>query len=268
MKKNFPRLTIAYFSPTGNTKTICSRFAYTLNWSVEPQRDLTDIQERQREWSPQPDTVCVIGAPVYAGRIPVQVLQFLSFTQGNGNWAIPLVVNGNVRSGNSLYELATLLRLRGFRILAAASFVGKHSFCHEGFPLGEGRPDAADMQMVEDFARKIENKIQGTPTELDFPAVGPNYSEPHPQYKAQNMSDPPARNPATCVECKECWAHCPVSAIDFETLEVHNDTCIRCFSCVQICKWNSRAIVLHLSPEAKTRFDACLSARVEPEFFL
>jgi len=268
MEFSSPQLTVAFFSPTGNTKKICSRLAYALNWPVIEPIDFTQKENRDTPWRPLKEGVCIIGAPVYAGRIPRQMVEALQIAEGNGNWAIPLVVNGNVQTGESLHELGTLLRRRGFRMLAAASFVGIHSFAKPGFPLGTGRPDEADMRVIDTFAAKIRQKWTQGALELALPAVSPDYSLPFPQYRAQNMCDPPQRDEAICVECKECWAHCPVNAIDFFTLSVDGDTCIRCYACVRVCKWDARTFRLHLSAEMEARFKACMEIHREPEIFI
>ncbi|MCK7505252.1 MAG: hypothetical protein MZV70_15020 [Desulfobacterales bacterium] len=69
-----------------------------------------------------------MGAPVYSGKLPLQVLEVLQILHGNGKEATAIVVYGNRDYGIALHNMVELLSERGFRIAAAAAFIGQHSY--------------------------------------------------------------------------------------------------------------------------------------------
>ena len=271
-----PHVQTVYFSPTGNTKKICSRLAFALGLPADPPIDLTHSKIRQQvqttAWQELTGDIIIFGVPVYVGRIPDQVLNLLNkpAIDGNSRWIIVIAVNGNVYSGSAVTELGSLLNQQGFRLLAAANFTGKNSLCHTALPLGKGRPDAQDFQELNQFAHRIIDKLSGTPTEITLPLFETkiDYTNDHPQYGARQMAESPKKDSEKCVECRECFAHCPTDAIDFTTLEIDEKRCIRCYSCVKVCAFGARQINLQMTPEMGERFKHAVDQRLSPEFFL
>ncbi|MHA1519016.1 MAG: EFR1 family ferrodoxin [Promethearchaeota archaeon] len=277
-----PHVQTVYFSPTGNTKKFCSRLAYSLGFPADPPIDLTQsrirqqLQESKISWKDLTGDLIIFGVPVYVGRIPDQVLSLLksSTIYGNNRWVIVIAVNGNVQTGSAVAELGLLLRHQGFRILAAANLTGKHSFCNPTLLLGDGRPDDTDFQELSLFANHIIEKLivnpldPKDPLEITLSEIEIDYNKDHPQYGARNSSKPPQKDPEKCVECRECFAHCPTDAIDFTTLEINEDFCIRCYSCVNVCAFGARHVNLQLSSAMQEKFEQAVGQRLPPEFFL
>ncbi len=277
-----PRVQTVYFSPTGNTKKVCSRLAFGLGFPADPPIDLTYKKIRQQVqttfWQDLIGDLIIFGVPVYVGRIPDQILKLLhsDTLKGNNRWAIVIAVNGNVQTGSAVAELGGLLRQQGFRILAAANITGRHSFCNPTLLLGEGRPDETDFRELNQFANSIIDKLIITPEDpkepaeitLPLPEAKIDYTVDHPQYGARQMAKFPNKDSEKCVECRECFAHCPTDAIDFTTLEIDEERCIRCYSCVKVCAFGARLIKLQMTPELQERFERAVEQRLPPEFFL
>ncbi|MHA1674922.1 MAG: EFR1 family ferrodoxin [Promethearchaeota archaeon] len=277
-----PRIQTVYFSPTGNTKKICSRLAFALGFPADPPIDLTQSRMRKQlqktSWQDLTGDLIIFGAPVYVGRIPDQVLTLLNTPtiEGKNRWAIVIAVNGNVQTGSAVAELGGLLRQQGFRILAAANITGRHSFCNPTLLLGEGRPDETDFRELNQFANRIIDKLIITPEnpkeppEITLPIIETkiDYTVNHPQNGARKMAEFPKRNSEKCVECRECFAHCPTDAIDFTTLEIDEERCFRCYACVRVCAFGARNITLRMSPEMQERFERAVEQRLPPEFFI
>jgi hypothetical protein len=73
-----------------------------------------------------PGLPVLVGAPVYAGRIPPAAAQRFLTLRGNDTPAIPVVVYGNRHYNDALLELADLLTSAGFVPVAGAAFIGEH----------------------------------------------------------------------------------------------------------------------------------------------
>lgn len=257
-----------FFSPTGNTKQICSRIAFGLGGKMVDPINLTNSNVRTKEKIELIGDLIIIGTPVYVGRIPQQILEPLEKLKGKNQWCVIVAVNGGVQAGTVLAELTAILKTQNFRILAAANITGVHSFIHEGFPLGKGRPDNNDLIKLQRFTQSILDKLADDPQEISFPDPNIDYTLPHPQVRAKILADPPEKDDDICIECRECYAHCPNDAIDFTTLHIDDQKCIRCFACVRICAWNARSIKLHLNPELRELFSTAIKSHYPTEFFL
>ena len=135
-----------YFSATDTTKktvlTIADEAARLLGAEREDY-DFTLPRMRENGFAAGKDDLVIFGTPVYAGRVPNVLLKYLATIQGNGALAVPVVLFGNRNFDDGLIELRDILENTGFHTVAAAAFVGEHSFSKT---LAAGRPDADDMK--------------------------------------------------------------------------------------------------------------------------
>ena len=141
-----------YFSATDTTKktvlTIADEAARLLGAEREDY-DFTLPGMRENGFAAGKDDLVIFGTPVYAGRVPNVLLKYLATIQGNGALAVPVVLFGNRNFDDGLIELRDILENTGFHTVAAAAFVGEHSFSKT---LAAGRPDADDMKEALAFA--------------------------------------------------------------------------------------------------------------------
>ena len=121
--------------------------------------DLTHAAPRPETLSA--DTVAVFAAPVYGGRIPRTALERMEGIRGEGTPAVVMAVYGNRAFEKAAAELADFVRARGFVPVAAAAFVGEHSYSTERTPIAAGRPDGQDLAAAEAFGRAVRRKLAG-----------------------------------------------------------------------------------------------------------
>lgn len=184
------RICTLFFSPTGTSRKtatavargIAAPFAATAdstatdpaNHAAEANRvaatpengpipvralDLTHAASRPETLSA--DTVAVFAAPVYGGRIPRTALERMEGIRGEGTPAVVIAVYGNRAFEKAAAELADFVRARGFVPVAAAAFVGEHSYSTERTPIAAGRPDGQDLAAAEAFGRAVRRKLAG-----------------------------------------------------------------------------------------------------------
>jgi protein involved in ribonucleotide reduction len=99
---------ILYFSPTSTTKRLIVSVALGLGVKNPEIIDMTrpDIREKIKY---KPDEVTAnfdylaVGAPVYSGKLPIEVIECLKSINGNGKKSIAIVVYGNRDYGKALY---------------------------------------------------------------------------------------------------------------------------------------------------------------------
>lgn len=69
---------------------------------------------------------------------------------------------------DALVELRDETTRLGFTPLAAGAFIGEHSYSRPGMPVAEGRPDANDLQIAEQFGKDCLKKLKNSEAPADF----------------------------------------------------------------------------------------------------
>lgn len=258
------RLTLLYFSPTHTTRKIVSAVGKVFFEKMLCETriaDVTSLAARQRAYPFGQDDVLIFGAPVYGGRVPALLLPFLQSLQGNGARAVALSVYGNRDYDDALAETCSLLEGAGFRVCAAAAFVGEHSYSSL---VSGGRPDAEDLLAACAFALAAYEKVESNAS------IGKRVpgEKPYKEYSA--FMSAPKRMPAVdrqkCTRCGACIASCPVCNIAADLSDLHR--CIACAACVKGCLQGARAFTDEGVLSAKARLEQTCTARRLPEFFI
>ena len=238
-----------YFSATDTTKktvlTIADEAARLLGAEREDY-DFTLPGMRENGFAAGKDDLVIFGTPVYAGRVPNVLLKYLATIQGNGALAVPVVLFGNRNFDDGLIELRDILENTGFHTVAAAAFVGEHSFSKT---LAAGRPDADDMKEALAFAGKVAEKVKGLP-EGEAPAPVEVDGVPHPY---RGYYQPRDRKGVSidirkikslvsdaCDDCKICADVCPMGSISHENVREYTGICIICGACIKKCPKQAR----------------------------
>lgn len=238
-----------YFSATDTTKktvlTIADEAARLLGAEREDY-DFTLPGMRENGFAAGKDDLVIFGTPVYAGRVPNVLLKYLATIQGNGALAVPVVLFGNRNFDDGLIELRDILENTGFHTVAAAAFVGEHSFSKT---LAAGRPDADDMKEALAFAGKIAEKVKGLP-EGEAPAPVEVDGVPHPyrgyyqprDRKGVSIDIRKVKSLVSdaCDDCKICADVCPMGSISHENVREYTGICIKCGACIKKCPKQAR----------------------------
>ena len=265
--------TFVYFSPTGTTERVIHAIAKGMDVDKLQFINLTDPKDRATTLPPIESDVVVIGTPVHNHRIPPFLLPSLQRLQGRGQPAAVVAVYGNVGVGITLEQLASIAEEQGFAVIGGASFIGEHSFAHEGLPIAIGRPDERDLRAAEEFGRRINEKLAFlqdgmVPQKVGFPAKLPLMIRVMPQNSAPMVTRPAKADDSVCIRCGECVKTCPMGAIDETTLEIDEHLCIRCYSCVRTCQQSARRVSLKFEWLFRQGFRSAIAKRQEPQFYL
>lgn len=134
---------ICYFSPTGTSRRVAEAVGRGLNCTQTVVCDATH------------DAVCVaaergdaavFAVPVYGGHAAPLALRRLDAVRGDGTPAVVVVLYGNRAYEHAACELADFVAARGFVPVAAAAFVGEHSYSTARWPIAAGRPDGGRLR--------------------------------------------------------------------------------------------------------------------------
>ncbi len=248
-----PALDTYIFSPTGGTRKLAQHLAAALATNDV----LHELDSRHPLPPGEADTV-LIAAPVFAGRIPALVAEKVRALAGAGKRAITLVVYGNRAYEDALLELNDCAQEAGFRILASAAFVSKHSIAQG---VGVGRPDAQDLAELQSFARDILAKLaEGGDNEPQVPGNRP--------YRAGMVVPATPIFLDSCAVCGCCAGICPVGAIGMVNGELQTDasSCILCMACVNFC--SARALPPAMQEAMNARLAPLKTVRNSNECFV
>jgi flavorubredoxin len=152
------RVGILYFSPTNTTKKICKAIALGMR-VIDPVDLNITIPDFRAKLTSDPNDILdnidhlIIGAPVYSGKLPIQVIQCLKSIPGNEKRCTAVVVFGNRDYGIAFYQMVEILSNNDFNVQAAGTFIGQHSYS-EIIPVAIGRPDKSDLEKAYNFGSK------------------------------------------------------------------------------------------------------------------
>lgn len=254
-----------YFSPTGTTRNVLLSIAQAMQAPLAEQIDLTPSDADNLSCRECTGEMVLIGSPVYAGRLPTTMLSRFKQINGDGRPAVIVVVYGNRAYEDALIELRDAVSAAGFKPIAAAAFIGEHSYSTAATPIAANRPDAADLAQAQEFGKSVRDHVVAAnerQTELFVPG---NYP-----YKEQRLlaGIVPIADESLCTKCGSCVPACPVAAISKENpLETAADACIRCCACTKVCPAKAKMFADQRVKDAATMLHTNFSARKEPEFY-
>lgn len=225
---NFDKLSKIYFSPSGTTEKIVNEVAKNFNMNRENYDLLSCNGKKEFE-----NELVIIGIPVFNGRIPKLACKKLKKMKGHNTKAIVILNYGNVDYGDALLELTELLKENNFEIVGIATTVSQHSQFNE---LGHNRPDEKDLSKINEFSKKIIEKLKNnSENEIFVSGYKPYQEYTKPTFTVNCDED-------SCVECMDCVYTCPEEAIsDLTPTQTNLNDCTRCSTCINVCSENARS---------------------------
>lgn len=235
------KLTTMVFSPTGTTRKTLDAMGGVLEERIAFESvtlvDFAQPAVRREPRSFGPEDVLLLGLPVYAGRVPNVLREYVAGLQGRQTPALVLVLYGNRSPGDALAELRELLTAGGFQVLGAGAFIGEHSFSKV---LAKGRPDDDDLAEARRFAAALADKLSRGDRSTDYPVPGTLPLTGY--YTPLGLDGAPVNflkaKPLTseaCTRCGLCVRLCPMGSITPEDPSAVPGICIKCCACVKEC---------------------------------
>ncbi len=239
---------ILCFSPTSTTKKVCTAIAMGMGAKDFQILDIT-LPEIRASIMNNFNTVfenidhLIVGAPVYSGKLPLQVLECLRAIDGKGKGSSAIVVYGNRDYGIALHCMVELLSEHGFNVGAAGAFIGQHSYS-DIIPVAMGRPDELDLEKAHHLGIRSLSTNMGLspddiPVQIDMVSKSDKYS-----------SIKPFHIDAQCIQCGKCAKKCPVGLLSSDTGQYLNreakKQCIGCMACSRICMQHAKVAKVNL----------------------
>jgi NAD-dependent dihydropyrimidine dehydrogenase PreA subunit/flavodoxin len=269
------KINAIYFSATGTTEKVVCQTADKIADNMKNETAVNKINftlpaVRKEAVSFTEEDLVIIGVPVYAGRVPNVLLNYLNSIQGNGALAVPVVLYGNRHYDDALIELKDILEASSFKVIAGGAFIGEHAFSRI---LGKDRPDEKDSVIINDFADKIFFKITNgdklQPVEVKGNRPYRNYYMPKNREGIPvNIRKVTPKTNGNCIDCKLCAQLCPMGSIDYEDVSKFNGICIKCGACIKNCPVEAKYYDDEDYLRHKQELEIDFASRKEPEFFI
>lgn len=265
---NIQSLKLVCFSPTGTTMTVLQGIARGLNQYNTEIVEITTPEARKHTLQTSENELLVVGVPVYMGRVPALITEWLHSIKAKNTPAVLVVVYGNRAYEDALLELSDILIPSGCIPIAGAAFIGEHSFSGNEFPTAKGRPDLTDLYQAELFGQKIQEKLDSITSVENIPAMEIPGCSPY-RWNGKLWDVDFIEVCDACAHCGICAERCPTGAIDSENYSVIDQVkCITCCACIKNCSQNARTMKAGLVKDAAIRVHNLNKERKQPEFFL
>ncbi len=252
-----------YFSPTKTTEQVVNAIAQSIEANTYNDINYTTTNQKDQITIPEND-LAIIGCPVYSGRIPEVFLNRMQSINAKGTKAIILVVYGNRHYDDALIELVNESKKLGFNPIAAAAFIGVHSFSTDQYPVALGRPSLDDLSKAKEFAKNVQLIIKEDDLSLEVPG---NF--PYGERKAKLITKPIV-DKNQCNLCGLCETNCPFEAISIQKQEhyINENLCNYCHACLRNCPQQAIKFEDERINEFSKKLHTHFNDYKSPEFFL
>ncbi|MCP4022927.1 MAG: ferredoxin [Desulfobacteraceae bacterium] len=258
---------LVYFSPTGTTKAVVQGIASGINPSTIELIDITKPDARKQPLLTSENELLAVAVPVYMGRVPALLNEWLNAIQAHNTPTICIVVYGNRVYDNALLELKNIVMKCGCIPVACAAYIGEHSFSNSETP-SLGRPDENDLNHAQVFGQKIREKLQSVSSVSQISDVSVPGTYPYGGITKLWDVDFIAVDDQ-CSQCGVCAEVCPVGAVDSQhSAMIDHEKCITCCACIKSCPQNARAMKPGPVKDAQKRVNTLYIEQKKPEYFL
>ena len=265
------------FSPTGTTKTIAESITQGISPEFTEMIDITRRSQRNDQPSFGKDDIVILATPVYYGRVPEEIIPYLTSLKATQTPVVLITVYGNRAFEDALKELHDIAVDAEFIPVAGGAFVAEHSYSSKTYPIAPNRPDESDIRKAQEFGAAIRKKLQNVKsledlTAFTIPGQFP-YIEPVNLNMIKKARSVVALTPETdmskCTQCGQCADVCPTGAISSDDVtQTDRWQCLICFACVKICPEEARQINEPNFQSAIQALQQNCQNRKEPEIFL
>lgn len=262
----------AFFSPTGTTRAVVRAIVAGIveDSGAETSEflDATLPDARKKPLAMAEDDLLVIGVPVYMGRVPALLGDWLNSIRLRATPTVCVVVYGNRAYEDALLELKNMVEQCGGVPVACAAYVGEHSFSTPERPTAQGRPDKDDLAHAQEFGRKVRAKVQSLSAAADVPElVVPGVLPYRKDSKLWDVDFIAVSE--ECTQCGACAEACPTEAIDpQDAARIDPVKCITCCACIKLCPQGARSMKPGPVLDASVRLNTLFKERCLPECFM
>jgi flavodoxin/NAD-dependent dihydropyrimidine dehydrogenase PreA subunit len=236
------KILIVIFSATGNTAKIAEVIQGELKQlgaDIE-EKDITSYDDRNDSFDLTPYHAVLFGFPIYAGRAPRIVREWLETLDGQGKLCATFFTYGGLTVHPVHFSTREILEHRGFDLVSSAEFLAKHTFNIGGWSAMEDRPNESDFGVAREFAKQTYKRFvgedPGRPDVFEKTELTQEQLDEGEKLPLLAITQLPSRMGADCSMCMICEELCPTHAMNAEMGEAsEKEKCIACLRCIDNC---------------------------------
>lgn len=231
------RISIIYFSGTGNTKSIAIGYGRAL----EKLGHVVSISSIENSSTLEEHDVLIIGGPIYAGNMPHELIQWVrkNIPRVSGNKkAIVYSTSAGLKNAHGVKSIGKKLVRRGYSILDLSTYEMPRNFYIEKY---DPTPETIQQQQFKDAARKIINSVETIHNAVSHSLKDSAFKIDMLADLFSIMAKSLGKNfmiDESCISCGACERDCPKQNISFKDKRYHN-RCILCTRCIHNCPVNA-----------------------------
>lgn len=242
---------IFYFSGTGNSRYIAQQFAARMGMACHSIEETLDFDR----FISAAETIgfCY---PIYGGCVPRIMREFAAVHKNAlAGKRLILFCTQMMFSGDGARAFTDLLPGSAGRVLYAEHFNMPNNICNFWlFPIREGERRRKQKAADKKLERVCADIRQGVIKKRGFCRashwLGLSQSASFPAVEEKKRGS--FRADEDCNRCGLCVRQCPVKNLVLTPTGVrHNNNCILCYRCVNICPQKAAAVLLHVKPKTQ-----------------
>ncbi len=235
------RITLVYFSQTGNTLKIAEAMAGEFERAGHTALCIP-IREARPDHFTRSDLIG-LGTPTFESHAPTPVLDFVrSLPPLSGLRSFAFATCGGA-AGNVLSDLTRQLEKKGSEVIDSFLALGE---VHHPAPCIRGKsagcPNKGDLTNAKRFAATLCQRF-GSGSESRYGGLQPRRGFytlvgkiAGSEALIRRLEPKPILDLEKCRRCQRCSRECPTDNITMNPTPTHAGRCIRCYRCIQVCE--------------------------------
>jgi ferredoxin len=224
---------ILYFTGTGNSFDIAKRLSKDLG------DDLVSLSKRMQSTGNEPFFDVhrfIFVTPIYMGRIPKVVTDFLTYSNFRGTNDVYFIVTCSSSPFHALHYLKKLVAEKGWT-LRGFDYVRMPIGYYPKFKASSDKETARLLEKAHHHAERISRDIESGHPFFHSPHLGLTVSLSGYLYFDQHGINPHNFNVnGNCDHCGDCVPACPLHDIEMvEGLPLWGKACDGCLACLNTC---------------------------------
>ncbi|MDH8679086.1 EFR1 family ferrodoxin [Fusibacter bizertensis] len=236
------KVSIIYFSGTGNTKAIAIGYKEAL----EKNGHTVSLQSIEEYKTNEAHDLLIIGGPIYAGNMPDDLLNWVrkNIPHVSNKKAIVYSTSAGLLNANGIKSIGKKLMKRGYKVIDTLTFEMPRNFYVDKYDptpekIQKKQFETASQMIIESVdslssnsSFTIESAIKFKDSVLMIDLLADVF-----RIMAKSMGKNFAIE-ASCIGCGKCEQNCPKTNINFKE-KAFSNKCMLCTRCIHNCPVNA-----------------------------
>lgn len=230
------KISIVYFSGTGNTRAIAEGYKMALS----AKGHIVNLKSIEESHLLDEHDLLIVGGPIYAGNMPDELINWVRkyVEQVNEKKAIVFSTSAGLLNANGVKSIGKKLLKKGYNLIDLATFEMPRNFYIDKY---EPTPEAVQKQQFENATIKIVDSLNAIDRKsllsVDESVIMIDLLSDLFRIMAKFMGKS-FQIHENCIGCGLCEKNCPKHNIKYVEKK-YMERCILCTRCIHNCPVNA-----------------------------